>query len=168
MRKIIVIAIILIFIGIQLIPVHRSNPPVSAEIQATAEVKAILQRACYDCHSNATVWPWYSHVAPVSWLLSHHIAEGRAHFNFSEWGNYPPGRQARLADEVWEEIENGEMPLKSYAIIHKDAILNETDKEIVKTWSESYKEDSDEGETNDAKRREESDSPEDADETMTA
>ncbi|MBN1560786.1 heme-binding protein [candidate division KSB1 bacterium] len=150
MRKIIVTVIVLILIGIQFIPVQRDNPSVSADVQSTADVKAILLRACYDCHSNATVWPWYGYVAPVSWLLATHVKEGRAHLNFSEWENYPPQRRARLAEEIWQEIEKGEMPLKAYAIIHKDAILNETDKEIVKTWSESFKEDGGEGEISDA------------------
>ncbi len=86
MKKILIIFIV-VAIGIQFIPTDRSNPPVTHELQASPEVMAILERACYDCHSNETVWPWYSKVAPVSWQISSHVVVGRRHVNFSEWAS---------------------------------------------------------------------------------
>ena len=139
MRKIIILAALVVIVGIQFIPVQRNNPPVYADIQAEPQVKAILQRACFDCHSNDTVWPWYSRVAPVSWVLAHHVKEGRGHINFSDWGSYPLRRQARIAEESWEEVEKGGMPLKGYVKFHQDAVLSPADKELLKAWSESMK-----------------------------
>jgi hypothetical protein len=69
----------------QLVPLDRSNPPVSAEVPATPEVRAILKRSCYDCHSNETRWPWYAYAAPMSWLLVYDVHEAREHMNFSTW-----------------------------------------------------------------------------------
>src|SRR5689334_23582497 len=80
----------------QLIPVDRRNPPVQAEVQASAEARVLLRRACYDCHSNETVWPWYARVAPVSWVVVHDVRRGRDVVNFSTWTLYHP----RLHDEM--------------------------------------------------------------------
>ncbi len=71
--------------AIQLVPVKRSNPPVEFEVEAPADVHAILERACYDCHSNRTRWPWYSSVAPVSWLVARDVRRGRKELNFTDW-----------------------------------------------------------------------------------
>ena len=86
MKMVVVICIVLV--GIQFIPVKMSNPPVEEEISASPEIKAILKRACYDCHSHETIWPGYSQVAPVSWLLAWDVAEGREELNFSTWNRY--------------------------------------------------------------------------------
>ena len=84
----IILVMVVVLVGIQFIPVNRSNPPVEEEIPVLPEVKAILKRACYDCHSNETVWPGYSRVAPVSWLLAWDVGEGREELNFSTWNRY--------------------------------------------------------------------------------
>jgi hypothetical protein len=136
MKKIILI-VFLVIIGLQFIPVDKSNPPVTGKVEASADVLAVLQRACYDCHSNETVWPWYSAIAPVKWPISRHVKVGRLHLNFSEWTQYEPEKQRHLADEIWEEIEHNGMPLKSYVMAHKDAELTMADKEIIKKWSQS-------------------------------
>lgn len=145
MKKLVVI-IVLILIGIQFIPVNRSNPPATAELEASPEVMAVLERACYDCHSNETVWPWYAKVAPVSWQISSHVVVGRRHVNFSEWGTYDAGRQKHAAEEIWEEIENGAMPLKIYVKMHKKAVLRPVDKELLEAWTTSFAEPEAEGE----------------------
>ncbi len=88
MLKKILIAIGVILIGIQFIPVERSNPPVTQEIDAPSNVLSILKTSCYDCHSNETEWPWYSKVAPVSFLVSADVRNGRKRVNFSEWDKY--------------------------------------------------------------------------------
>src|SRR6478672_7737844 len=87
------------FLAAQIVPVTRVNPPVEGDLTAPADVKAVLRRACYDCHSNETVWPWYSHVAPVSWLVADDVNKGRRHWNFSTWNHLTPDRQAKAMRE---------------------------------------------------------------------
>jgi Haem-binding domain len=118
----------LVFVAIQLVPVDRSNPPVEGEMPAPPEVREVLRRACYDCHSNETVWPWYSHVAPVSWLLARDVSEGRREVNYSRWSSYSPKRQAKLRKETWKEVEEGEMPPWYYLPMHPAARLDEADR----------------------------------------
>ena len=81
-------ALIVILTGIQFIPVERSNPPARSAVAAPSEVQALLRRACFDCHSNETVWPWYSHIAPVSLLIAGDVRRGRKEVNFSAWEKY--------------------------------------------------------------------------------
>ena len=99
-------------------------------------VLEILHRACYDCHSNSTTYPWYSKIQPVDWLLTHHINEGKQHFNFAEIGSYPKAKQAKKLHEVAKTIPEGEMPLDSYLWIHKNAILTDAEKKVMEDWAE--------------------------------
>lgn len=137
MRKsrIITILVILALIGIQFIEVDRSNPPVTSDLQSSAEVKNILKDACYDCHSNETKWPWYSKVAPISFLVSNHVTEGREHLNFSTWGKMFTPKQNEYKKEIWEEIEKGDMPLSNYTWLHPKANLTLDQKQLIKSWS---------------------------------
>jgi hypothetical protein len=121
----------------QFVPVDTSNPPVTAEIDAPADVKGILERSCYDCHSNETTWPWYSRVAPVSWLVAHDVEEAREHLNFSEWDQLSTEDQLEGIEEAWEEVEEGEMPLWFYLPLHPEARLSATDREVLKRWATS-------------------------------
>jgi hypothetical protein len=93
-RKILIAALVLSGAA-QLVRCQRTNPSVTQDVAAPGDVATILRRACYDCHSNETVWPWYAHVAPVSWLLHRDVVEGRRHLNFSEWDQVPADRRAR-------------------------------------------------------------------------
>jgi hypothetical protein len=120
---------------VQLVPVDRSNPPVEAEVAAPPEVRAILRRACYDCHSNETVWPWYGRIAPVSWLLQRDIREGRKEVNFSVFGQYPDKRRQRKWLEIPEQVEKREMPPWFYTTIHREARLSEADREALVRWA---------------------------------
>jgi hypothetical protein len=117
---------LIIFIGIQFVPYGRdhSNPAVINEPNwDSPTTRDLAQRACFDCHSNETVWPWYSHVAPVSWLVYRDVVNGRRHLNFSEWG------QRRVeTGELREVIQEGEMPLPIYLIMHADARLTNAEK----------------------------------------
>lgn len=135
MAKKIMLGILIIVVGLQFIPVQKTNPPVVSEVGAAPEVMAILERACYDCHSHKTQWPWYSKVAPVSWLLADHVKVGRMHMNLSDWQSMTPEKQAEYMKEIWEEIEKDFMPLKSYRFMHQGARLTETDKEIIHAWA---------------------------------
>ena len=123
-----VIAILVIgFILIQLIPYGRDhvNPPVVSEPQwDSPRTKELAQRACFDCHSNQTVWPWYSNIAPGSWLIYRDVMEGRSNLNFSDLGSSQRG-----ADEAAEIVMEGEMPPFQYILIHKNAILTSAERE---------------------------------------
>jgi hypothetical protein len=106
---------------IQMVPVERTNPPVVREPNwDSAQTRALMDRACLDCHSNETNWPWYAYVAPVSWLVANDVQEGRAAVNFSEW---QPGRE----NESVEAILEGEMPLEIYLITHPEARLSKAE-----------------------------------------
>lgn len=119
----------------QLVPVDRSNPPVRSEVQAPDEVMAVVRRACYDCHSNETRWPWYSRVAPVSWVLAHHVHEGRGELNFSEWPLYDFEQQDHAFHDIDKQITKGKMPLWSYTIIHRNARLAPEDRDVLLRWA---------------------------------
>jgi len=141
--KITLLIILIIFIILQFIPnelpensdnfnqdlIELENPP--------EEVKVILLKACYDCHSNHTVYPWYSYVAPVSWLVAKDVIEGREELNLSEWSEQSKRRKIKILSEMAEEIEEGKMPLKVYTVTHRDAILSEQEIEIITSWTKS-------------------------------
>jgi hypothetical protein len=112
----------------QLVPYGRrhTNPPVANEPQwDSPQTRELARVACFDCHSNETVWPWYTNVAPFSWLIQRDVDEGRQHLNFSEW----KGLTARRLSEIPEVIQEGSMPPLQYTIIHPDAVLSSTQKQ---------------------------------------
>src|ERR1700675_3300924 len=104
------IVLIVVLIVIQFIPIERTNPPVESDVPAPAELKAVLRRSCYDCHSNETRWPWYARVAPVSFLIASDVKEGRRQVNFSVWNQYSGNRKARKLKEIVEQVEGSKMP----------------------------------------------------------
>ncbi len=121
----VVLAIVVLFIAIQLVPYGHAhmNPPVQAEPNwDSPQTRELAQRACFDCHSNQTVWPWYSNVAPVSWLIQHDVDEGRARLNFSEWN-----RAQREARGAGRTVQRGSMPPSYYITIHPSAKLTSTE-----------------------------------------
>lgn len=134
MKKV-AIVFVLIVIGIQFFSINKTNPPVSAEFDASPEIKGIFKRACYDCHSNETKWPWYANVAPVSWLVSDDVEEGRRHLNFSGWGNLTRKKIAHIKEEIWDEVKDDNMPLWQYSLMHSEARLSQKDKEIIREWA---------------------------------
>lgn len=114
---------------IQLLPVWliQTNQTVQAEpAWDSPETRALARRACFDCHSNETVWPWYSRVAPVSWLVTRDVLSARSELNFSEWGAH--GGHER-GDEAAEKVSSGEMPLPLYRLMHSDADLTLAERE---------------------------------------
>ena len=135
------------FVLIQLVPYGRdhTNPPVVQEPKwDSVKTRELFMRACADCHSNETKWPWYSNIAPVSWLVVHDVEEGREHFNISMWGH----QRKNKGDEAAEELREGEMPLKPYLLAHPEARLNENEKKqliqgLINTFGEE-EEDEDE------------------------
>ncbi|HWX41740.1 MAG TPA: heme-binding domain-containing protein [Blastocatellia bacterium] len=133
----IVVIVLAILVLIQFVPVTRSNPPVETEIAAPENVQAILSRSCYDCHSNKTVWPWYSYVAPVSWLVASDVSGGRQKMNFTTWNRYTPDEQVKKVRAIWNQVDRGNMPPWYYLIEHNNARLSADDKAILRDWSQA-------------------------------
>ena len=129
------IVLVVAVIAIQFVPTQRTNPPVESDTPAPTELKAILRRSCHDCHSNETVWPWYSYVAPVSFLIASDVKEGRREVNFSLWGQYNGSRKARKLKEIVEQVEQSKMPQWYYVLMHPNAKLSANDKEMVLKWA---------------------------------
>jgi mono/diheme cytochrome c family protein len=130
MKKIllyIVIGGLVLFGLIQLIPVDRTNPPTTQEPNwSSPEARALVQQSCFQCHSNHTDWPWYSYVAPASWLIKFDVVEGRGHFNFSEWDKNPGELR-----EMTREIQRDSMPPIQYTLFHPEAKLNDQQKQAL-------------------------------------
>jgi hypothetical protein len=97
------------------------------------QVGAILDRSCQDCHSSGTNWPWYSRVAPVSWIVSKHVREGREMLDFSEWANQPHSEDERML--ICDAVSEGRMPLPGYTVIHRNAKLSKRDVELICGWA---------------------------------
>ncbi|MCA9934884.1 MAG: heme-binding domain-containing protein [Anaerolineales bacterium] len=119
------------FLLIQLVPYGRNhtNPPVGNEPNwDSPQTRALAERACFDCHSNETVWPWYSNVAPISWLVQHDTDEGRQTLNFSQWGSNPRHEEGR---ELAEVIAEGEMPPPIFLVTHPEARLTQAEKDAL-------------------------------------
>ena len=128
-------ALAITLVVIQFIPVDRTNPPVETEVPATVEVQQVLRRACYDCHSNETIWPWYSRIAPVSWLVARDVREGREELNFSTWNRLTTKERIKALHESWETVEEGEMPLWFYIPTHPQSRLSVQDRSVLRAWS---------------------------------
>jgi len=122
-------------IGIQLVPVARTNPAGRGEPDAPPEVRSVLRRACYDCHSNETRWPWYAYVAPVSWLVGSDVEEGRQELNFSEWAALSAKRQEKRRKRIGREVTAGDMPPWYYVTMHPAARLAAEDLKTLASWT---------------------------------
>lgn len=130
MKTRIAIAAIAAIVGIQFIPYGKdhTNPPVLSQPEwDSPQTQKLFSRACADCHSNETAYPWYSNIAPVSWLVTHDIDEGREHFNVSTLGIQPKNE----AREAAKEVREGEMPMWIYTLTHPEAKLSETEKQTL-------------------------------------
>ena len=143
--KIVAIVLIAAFIVVQFFRPDRTNPPVvqaetlESSVPVPENVEQILKRSCNDCHSNQTIYPWYSNISPFSWLLQQHIDEGRQKLNFSVWNTFDAKKKARKLDEVCDQITTGEMPLNQYLWIHRDAKLSDEDKKLLCDWVDAEK-----------------------------
>jgi len=137
-RKFILPAALGIFAALQLFNPARTNPPVKNDFLAAAKpsatLAASLRAACYDCHSHETKWPWYSRLAPVSWLIADDVNEGRAHVNFSDWPTQPD-RAAKKLDRINEVLDYREMPPPKYTLIHAQARLTEAQRKEIMDWT---------------------------------
>lgn len=139
--KYVAVVIVVATAGIQGVRPERTNPPIDPartierRHPPTPAAAAVLERACRDCHSNRTVWPWYSNVAPVSWWVIDHVNHGRTHLNFSEWSSLPPDRVEPILDGICEQSRKRTMPLPSYTWIHWSARLSDADAQALCDWT---------------------------------
>jgi hypothetical protein len=140
--KIILITLGLVCLAIQFIPsgIPENKPEDQKSIVnsnlVTVPVLDQLRKSCFDCHSNQVQLPWYSKLAPSSWLLADHIRDGKSNLNFSEWQDYSNREKIGLLEEIKDEVASGNMPLKSYLLIHRDAKLNSDDISALLTWAD--------------------------------
>lgn len=127
----------------QVFPPAQTNPPIDpantihARVSMEPMVTAALTRACNDCHSNSTVWPWYSRVAPVSWLVVNDVRRGRRALNFSEWKSLDAQKQQEMLPEICKEVTDREMPIEEYVLLHPNAKLTSEEVRSICTWSHS-------------------------------
>ncbi len=139
------IVLVVVLAAAQLIRVDRTNPAtdasrsIEAHVGTTSELIPVLNRACGDCHSNATVWPWYSQVAPTSWLMVYAVREGRKAVNFSEWAAYSPAQQQMLLAESCRDASDGKMPSSVWTALRPDSRLSTRDVETICTASRETK-----------------------------
>lgn len=131
--------LIIILALIQLIPVEKENPAAPADqfVEFPHDVGAIVKKACADCHTFKTQWPWYSYVAPVSWIVANHVVEGREELNFSVWQSYSDKDKAHKLKDIVEEVEKGKMPLFPYTITHPQASLTQDEVQTLLNWVKS-------------------------------
>lgn len=140
MIKKIALGITAILVIIQFFRIDKTNPVIVqgndflTVTNPPENIQLMLKNACYDCHSNQSKYPWYTNIAPISWWVKDHINEGREELNFSEWGTFKEKRQKHKLKETIEVLEEGEMPLESYLIIHDEAKLTTEQKNELVTW----------------------------------
>ena len=138
--KIILLILLIVFVGIQFVPTKRNlseivpNTDFMIVNNVPNSIKNTLQTSCYDCHSNNTYYPWYNKVQPVAWILESHIEEGKAELNFSDWNTYSNRRKKSKLKSIVSQIEDDKMPLISYTLIHKDAVLTQKQKTEIIDW----------------------------------
>ncbi|MFT6638287.1 MAG: hypothetical protein ACJAYP_000856 [Flavobacterium sp.] len=136
MKKIL-IGLLIVLVAVQFFQIDKTNPVADEKLDflvmntTSPEIASQIKASCYDCHSNQSIYPWYASVQPVGWWLKNHIEGGKKHLNFSEFGNYSAKKQAHKMEECYELVEENEMPLSSYTIIHKEAVLDATQKEVL-------------------------------------
>lgn len=139
------IALLVILVVIQFIPTEKNTGDmmgpnhISTLVPVPENINQILVTSCNDCHSNSTVYPWYSRVQPVGFWLDHHVDEGKGELNFSEFATYKKKRQLHKLDEIVEMIEEQEMPLSSYTLIHGDAKLSIEQQALLVNWAKETK-----------------------------
>lgn len=144
--KILIIVLLVAFVIIQFFPSGRppNNAVVGQDvfeiIEIPVEVGTLIKNACYNCHSQAVKYPWYSYVAPISWLVSRDVKMGREHIDFGKWGGLTKRKQIKALGEIAEEIEDGNMPMPIYISMHSEADLTDEQRELIVNWAEQLAE----------------------------
>ena len=134
--KITILIFFIVLLLMQAIQINKTNPVTdkSLEIQAPKEVKVLLKNACYDCHSSETIWPWYSSIAPGSWIIEGHVVDGRKALDFSTWANYTKEEKEKKLKKIHRTVYAA-MPLASYIWIHKEANLTKEQRALIREWT---------------------------------
>ncbi len=139
----ILLAVLAVLVIIQFIqPEKNVNPgpqpnAIFEHYPASDQVQAIVKKACFDCHSNNTNYPWYANVQPIAWWINDHVEDGKRHLNFSEFATYKPKKANHKLEETFEEVEQHEMPLESYTWIHSEARLTAEEQKLLIDWAKS-------------------------------
>jgi len=145
-KKILKIALLLIVLGLVIAQFFRperfstgevTKDDITNVLQVPDDVQKILKRSCFDCHSNHTIWPWYTNVSPVNWLVYDDVNTGRHKMNFSEWGKLSVSKQSTKLQNICDNIKDGDMPLPKYLLIHRDAVLSQQEKDILCKWADA-------------------------------
>ena len=141
MLKKILIGLLVVFVIMQAFRPEKNlsgdkSKDISTLYPVPENVQAILDRSCADCHSNKTNYPWYAEVQPAAWFLTDHVTDGKKHFNLNNFGNMRLAIQNHKLEELIEEVKEGEMPLESYTLIHRDSKLSEEDKKTLQNWAQ--------------------------------
>jgi len=139
----VVVVLVVAFVAMQFwrldttpIPIVQADT-IHAAVTVPPDVDMVLTRSCGDCHSNATVYPWYARMQPVAWWMGGHITEGRQHLNLSTFNTYTASKKKKKLEAICDEIKSGDMPLPSYLWIHRDAVLTDSEKDAICKWTES-------------------------------
>jgi hypothetical protein len=141
--KLLALAVAILFVSVQFVRPNKTNPPVvqaqtiEAHVNVTPEVAGIFERACKDCHSHRTEWPWYAQVAPVSWFVTDHVEQGRENLNFSRWSAYNREQAGWLLGTMCMTAKRGTMPLSSYTRMHHASRLSPLDVQTLCAWSQA-------------------------------
>ena len=145
MLKRILLIFLIILLAIQFIRpaknIHQGPQPydISTVYAVPPGVDSILVKACNDCHTNNTRYPWYNNLQPVAWFLDNHVKDGKKSFNLNQFATYTAARKYDKIKEVKKQVDKGEMPLSSYTLIHRDAHLTDVEKNELFAWSESIR-----------------------------
>jgi hypothetical protein len=144
MIKKILLGLLVVFIVLQAFRPAKNNTgdkskDISLSYPVSDSVTALFNKACNDCHSNNTEYPWYAEVQPLGWWLNDHVIDGKKHFNLNEFSSYRIAKQYHKLEECIEQVKEGEMPLESYTVIHKEARLSEAERETLVAWFESIR-----------------------------
>jgi len=134
--KLTIYIFITILLLMQVIQVEKTNPIVekTLEIKAPENIMKMFKNACYDCHSNETIWPWYSSIAPASWIIKGHVEDGRRSLDFTKWELYNEEEKLKKLKEIYRTVY-ASMPLVNYIKLHKEADLSKEQRELIREWT---------------------------------
>ncbi|MFA5833851.1 MAG: heme-binding domain-containing protein [Bacteroidota bacterium] len=141
--KVAVVVSAVVFLFMQFIQPNRDNPSfdsaktLQSELAIPANISSLLDRGCKDCHSNKTVWPFYSYIAPASWLVSYDVMEGRKHFNMSEWGKYKFNKKVQKLSGIYQAVTDRSMPLPKYIPLHSEANFSDAERDTLARWAQT-------------------------------
>lgn len=140
------LSVVALVLAAQLVPVDRRNPTsepsstIYASQNIPPSVMVVLERSCKNCHSDQTNWPWYSYVAPVSWIISRDVHRARSAMNFSQWKGYSAKRREDELEQICDQLTNGDMPDGMYLLLHRDAVVTQQERQEVCQWTEDARE----------------------------